>query len=83
MASSALGASPTHTTRVLGPFLFPDSNVIGKGPSGLIAATLWSVKSKFNHSLFNFSRSSSSFFCWRACSFILPTPEDFGGESTA
>mmetsp|Transcript_50706 Transcript_50706/g.94738 ORF Transcript_50706/g.94738 Transcript_50706/m.94738 type:complete len:280 (-) Transcript_50706:1397-2236(-) len=58
---SAFGLSPTHRTRVSG-FLSPSSNVEGSGPSGVVAAMLWSVKSSFSQSSFSFSRSSSSLF---------------------
>mmetsp|Transcript_91617 Transcript_91617/g.296425 ORF Transcript_91617/g.296425 Transcript_91617/m.296425 type:complete len:217 (+) Transcript_91617:485-1135(+) len=59
---SALGWSPTQTTRELGLCLFPASSVVGSGPSGVVAATLWSVKRRLSHSDFSLSRSSSSFF---------------------
>mmetsp|Transcript_25072 Transcript_25072/g.53117 ORF Transcript_25072/g.53117 Transcript_25072/m.53117 type:complete len:327 (-) Transcript_25072:885-1865(-) len=62
IAFSFFGVSPIHTTSATGPRLFPVSSVMGRGPSGLEAATLWLVKRRLSHSAFNFSRSSSSFF---------------------
>mmetsp|Transcript_100944 Transcript_100944/g.293981 ORF Transcript_100944/g.293981 Transcript_100944/m.293981 type:complete len:242 (-) Transcript_100944:318-1043(-) len=59
-AFSALGLSPTQTTSEPGFFVFPASIVLGSGPSGLVAATLWPVKRRLSHSAFSLSRSSSS-----------------------
>mmetsp|Transcript_34276 Transcript_34276/g.101835 ORF Transcript_34276/g.101835 Transcript_34276/m.101835 type:complete len:494 (+) Transcript_34276:482-1963(+) len=71
---SAFGLSPSQTTREEGFLLLPASIVMGRGPSGLVAAQLCSVKSRFSHSAFSLSRSSSSFFfvLSNSCAIALP-----------
>mmetsp|Transcript_96085 Transcript_96085/g.271691 ORF Transcript_96085/g.271691 Transcript_96085/m.271691 type:complete len:218 (-) Transcript_96085:1293-1946(-) len=56
---SACGSSPTQMMRLDG--LLPEaSRDTGSGPSGLVAATLWSVKRRLSHSVLSLARSSSS-----------------------
>mmetsp|Transcript_84326 Transcript_84326/g.188281 ORF Transcript_84326/g.188281 Transcript_84326/m.188281 type:complete len:219 (+) Transcript_84326:490-1146(+) len=74
-AFSALGLSPIQTTSEPGLALLPASRVIGSGPSGLVAATLWSVKSRLSHSALSLSRSSSSF--------LRPSPPPAAGFAAA
>mmetsp|Transcript_21237 Transcript_21237/g.48514 ORF Transcript_21237/g.48514 Transcript_21237/m.48514 type:complete len:333 (-) Transcript_21237:1385-2383(-) len=78
IAFSAGGLSPTQTTRELG-FLAPASSVTGNGPSGVVAATLLDVKRRSNHSDFNLSRSSSSFFFELPASAWAAMVLDFSG----
>mmetsp|Transcript_93695 Transcript_93695/g.260849 ORF Transcript_93695/g.260849 Transcript_93695/m.260849 type:complete len:239 (+) Transcript_93695:855-1571(+) len=55
-------------TSMLGSWRLPPSMDTGRGPSGLMAATLWSVNRRFSHSDLSLSRSSSSFFVCSSCS---------------
>mmetsp|Transcript_10120 Transcript_10120/g.29970 ORF Transcript_10120/g.29970 Transcript_10120/m.29970 type:complete len:236 (-) Transcript_10120:1458-2165(-) len=70
---SVFGLSPIQTTRWLGLVLLPLCMPIGRGPSGLMAATLWSVKRRLSHSDFSLSRSSSSFLFCASCSCATTT----------